>query len=634
MKGPYSLRKARHILKWVYGWYKKKSQKLSPVQLATMENDMAALDQALMQQKRPEADEIARRLEKFGNEHCKKSIFDYAIELFFALLFALIIASIVRSMWFEPYEIPTGSMRPTFKEQDHLTVTKTAFGINVPFKTEHFYFDPNLVQRTSILIFSGDGLPLRDTDTTYFGLFPYKKRYIKRAIGIPGDVFYFYGGQLYGIDKEGREIKGLRDTPWMQPLEHVPFLAFEGDISAGGNNRILFNHFHRPLGRLTVSQGGQTSSDIFNGKEWIKDKATAQTSPHNDVETYSDLLGIRNYAEARLLTKEELKQLSGVDETLEDGVLYLQLHHTPSLSYPKPLIQRDGAGVSIGILAYSTVIPLQQDHLDALMKHMYTARFVVANGKARRYSVGEEHFAAGSPAFSNVPDGTYEFYHGKLSKIGWGGIESTVSNDNALYSLDPKNIQKLYNLGIEMNTVFNPSAQNPTLFPHRYVYFRNGDLYTMGGPIIKKDDPALIKFHEREEKRQSQSTAKAPYVAFKDYGPPMKDGQIDVDFIKTFGITVPEKNYMMLGDNHAMSADSRIFGFVPEANLQGAPSLIVWPPGDRVGSPSQKPYPFMNLPRAIIWTIAALVAAICYAYYRWRIRQPIFIKKTLEKGKL
>ncbi|MBA3815493.1 MAG: signal peptidase I [Parachlamydiaceae bacterium] len=627
MARPYSLRKSRNILKWVYGWYKKHSQKLSPAQLTTIESDMASLDQALLQQQQPEANDRARHLEMFANQNCKKTIFDYTKELFFALIFALVIASIVRSMWFEPYEIPTGSMRPTFKEQDHLTVTKTAFGLNVPFKTDHFYFDPGLVQRSSILIFSGDGLPLRDTDTTYFGI-PYKKRYIKRAIGKPGDVFYFYGGQLYAIDKAGNDLKELREAPWMLPLEHIPFLSFEGEITASGNNKILFNHFHRPFGRLAIGAGGQITSDIFNGKEWIKDKPIAQKSAHNEIETYSDFLGIRNYAEARLLTKEQLKQISDDPDNLEEGVLYLQLHHTPSLSYPKPLVQRDGAGVSIGIPAYSTIIPLQQAQLDAIMGHMYTARFVVSEEKARRYSLEKEHTTPASPVFSGVPDGTYEFYYGKASKIGWGGIESAVPSDSALYSHEPKNIQKLFNLGIEMNTAFNPSAKNQTLFPHRYVYFRNGDLYTMGGLILKKDDPILVKFRESEENKELHSTAKAPYIAFKDYGAPMKDGKIDVEFIKTFGIAIPEKTYMMLGDNHAMSADSRIFGFVPEANLQGAPSTIVWPWGDRLGSPPQKPYPFMNIPRAIVWTIAALIAAIYYAYYLWRIRQPIFIKKV------
>ena len=82
----------------------------------------------------------------------------------------------------------------------------------------------------------------------------------------------------------------------------------------------------------------------------------------------------------------------------------------------------------------------------------------------------------------------------------------------------------------------------------------------------------------------------------------------------------------MLGDNHAMSQDSRYFGPVPQANLQGAPSLIIWPPGDRLGSPNQKPYPFLNLPRLIVWSIAAAIALIWFAIHRRNMRRPLFKK--------
>jgi signal peptidase I len=209
---PYSLRKSRGILKWVYSWYKKKGRQLMRPQLDVLEKEMAALDQALLSKQRETASLLAHTLEDFARTHCKKTFFEYAWELILAIIFALIIATIVRQMWFELYEIPTGSMRPTFREQDHLTVTKTAFGINFPLETRHLYFDPSLVQRTSVLIFSGDGLPLPDTNTTYFGIFPYKKRYIKRCIGKPGDSIYFYGGQLYGIDRDGKDIVELRSS--------------------------------------------------------------------------------------------------------------------------------------------------------------------------------------------------------------------------------------------------------------------------------------------------------------------------------------------------------------------------------------------------------------------------------------
>lgn len=625
--GVYRLRRSRQILKWVYAWYLKKGKTLPSSQLNSLEEDMAALDKALQANQRTDASDIAKRIEGFGDKHCKKTVLEYSWELVLALLFALVIATIVRQMWFEPYEIPTGSMRPTFREQDHLTVTKTAFGINFPLETKHLYFDPALVQRGSVLIFSGDGLPLPDVDTTYFGIFPYKKRYIKRLIGKPGDALYFYGGRLYGVDSEGHDIKELRDTPWMQNLEHIPFLSFEGDMSAFGQNSVLFNQMHKPTGKVSFSVLGQVNGEVYNGKEWVKDQPQAQTTPHDSIKTYSDLLGMRNYAVARLVTKEELKNFSEGNEDLEDGILYLQLHHTPSLTFPKPLIQRGIPG-GIGIPGYSTFIPLQQKHLDAIMDNLYTARFVVENGKGMRYGLGDRHVGADSPPFRGVPDGTYEFYFGKATKINWGGIPTDVAKDSPLYSHDAENVQKLFNLGIEMSTVYAPRPNNPTLFPHRYAYFRDGELYLMGKPIIKKDDPTLVSFNKREQEKQEKSSTKSPYVAFKDYGAPLKeDGTIDTDFIRTFGITVPEKQYLVLGDNHAMSADSRVFGFVPQDNIQGAPYWIIWPPGDRLGSPPQKPYPFMNIPRAIVWGIVGLIFIIWYVWHRRSLRQPIFVKR-------
>jgi signal peptidase I len=140
----YSLRKSRHILKSSYHWYQKKRGQLLSDQLHHFESLMQKLDEAILRKDRAEADRLAHQLEEFCDAHFKKGIGTYLFELLSAIIVALIVATIIRQTWFELYEIPTGSMRPTFKEQDHLTVTKTVFGINVPLKTEHFYFDPNL----------------------------------------------------------------------------------------------------------------------------------------------------------------------------------------------------------------------------------------------------------------------------------------------------------------------------------------------------------------------------------------------------------------------------------------------------------------------------------------------------------
>ena len=545
-------------------------------------------------------------------------------------MLALVIATLVRQMWFENYEIPTGSMRPTFMEQDHLTVSKTQFGINVPLETKHFYFDPNLVQRTSIFIFSAENMRISDIHTTYFWVLPYTKRLIKRMIGRPGDSIYFYGGKLYGVDKDGNPLTELIDSPWMKRLEYIPFLSFEGEVSSqAGSNQILFHQMNKPVGKLTFLNYMETVGEVFNGKEWVKDKPIAQKEAHKEIETYTDFWGMRNYAMARLLTKQQLRDYSDADITdLEDGILYLELRHNPSLTYPKPILHHENLGLSILLTPYVSIIPLQKQHLDAIMENMYTARFVVNNGIARRYSVETGPIHSSGPHFPGLEDGTYEFYFGKGYQVGWGAITYELPKNNPLYSHEPGNVQKLYNQGMEMSSHFEPHSRHQALFPHRYAYFRDGDLYLLGAPIFKKDDPALVEFLKREEKKSQQSSANRPYIPFKDYGSPEKEGKYDLDFIRTFGITVPDKHYLALGDNHAISGDSRVFGFVPEDNIQGSPCLIVWPPGDRLGHPPQKPYPVFVLPRMIVWSIVGVILIIWYLIYLRNIRRPIFRERT------
>jgi len=265
----YRLSRSRTILKHTFALYKKRKKSLAPETVKRLEEIFASLDSALLNNDRAEADKYAKQLEAESSIHLKKTIFDYGIELGVALVLALIVAIIVRQMWFELYEIPTGSMRPTFEEQDRLTVTKTAFGINTPLMTEHLYFDPELVQRTGIVILSGDNIDLPDTSTTYFWLFPTHKRYIKRMIGKPGDSLYFYGGLIYGVDKDGHEIKDFENAPWLNNLEHVPYLTFDGKITKAPNEEgYQFKLMNLPLGKIIKNREGFIEESIYVNGKW------------------------------------------------------------------------------------------------------------------------------------------------------------------------------------------------------------------------------------------------------------------------------------------------------------------------------------------------------------------------------
>ncbi len=121
------------------------------------------------------------------------------------ILQALVLALIIRTFLFQPFSIPSGSMRPTLLEGDYLFVTKWAYG----YSRYSLPFSPNLFsgriwggepERGEVVVFKYPPDPSLD--------------YIKRVIGLPGDVIQMRGGQLF-INGEGvpREKTGQIDNP-------------------------------------------------------------------------------------------------------------------------------------------------------------------------------------------------------------------------------------------------------------------------------------------------------------------------------------------------------------------------------------------------------------------------------------
>jgi signal peptidase I len=615
----YTLRKCKRVLRQIHGLYLRKAKTLEPASKERLQSYLSSLQTAILQKNPDLATRIALQLEETSRKLMPKTRWDQTRNFVGSILFALVVAIVIRQMWFEFYTIPTGSMRPTLKEQDYLVVSKSDYGINVPLRTSHFYFDPSLVKRGSIVVFTGENMDIADSDTTYFYLFPGKKQLVKRLIGKPGDILYFYGGQIYGISAQGKDLNMLRDPKWFKSLEYIPYIRFDGktDIPStppanGIYSPVVFSQMNDPVAKLSINSIGQVTGEMIQqkGRPLLKN--------------YSDLWGFKNYAMSRLLTKEQLELLHPNSfKELETGTLYLELSHHPSLQGAQ--IIRDEYHRLRPDLAISTsLIPLNQDHIDEIAAHMITCRFVVKDGVAHRLGWNPHDLAAYLPHLPDVPDGTYEIQDGTAYSISWGGVSKKLPRNHPLYRKDPERVQLLYNLGIEFLTQYNPSPRWPRLHPSRYAYFRNQELYLLGAPILKKEDSALILFQKREYQKQSMSTSVNPYSPFDDAGPPLtKEGKIDPDFIRKYGIAVPKDMYLVLGDNHAMSGDSRQFGFVPQNNLKGGVSFLFWPPGPRFGRLPQPHSQPLTLPNLVIWGSALLIFIGTSYYLKRKLQQPL-----------
>ena len=104
------------------------------------------------------------------------------------LFYALIIAVIIRSLFIQPFYIPSSSMEPNLLVGDRLFVTKYSYG----YSKHSFPFSPPLFKGR--LFFSE---PERGDVVVFKTPADNRTDYIKRLIGIPGDQIQFIDSNLY-----------------------------------------------------------------------------------------------------------------------------------------------------------------------------------------------------------------------------------------------------------------------------------------------------------------------------------------------------------------------------------------------------------------------------------------------------
>jgi len=114
------------------------------------------------------------------------------MEIVKTVVYALLIALIIRTLLFQPYTIPSASEEPNLYEGDYIIVSKWSYG----YSRHSLLFSPPLFKGR--LFFHA---PTRG-DTVVFKL-PSSGHidYIKRLIGLPGDHIQMRAGQLYINDK-------------------------------------------------------------------------------------------------------------------------------------------------------------------------------------------------------------------------------------------------------------------------------------------------------------------------------------------------------------------------------------------------------------------------------------------------
>ena len=149
-----------------------------------------------------------------------------------ALIFAVVVATIVRTYFFAPFQIPSGSMLPTIQIGDHIFASMYTYGSPIPFTDIKLFKKP--VKRGDIVIFPYPHDPSID--------------YIKRAVGLPRETLEIRNDQVFingepldepyayfePNERKSRQVQGLTAAP---SSRYGPVKIPQGKLFAMGDNR-------------------------------------------------------------------------------------------------------------------------------------------------------------------------------------------------------------------------------------------------------------------------------------------------------------------------------------------------------------------------------------------------------------
>jgi signal peptidase I len=148
------------------------------------------------------------------------------VETIKTVFWALLIAGVFRTLFFQPFYIPSGSMKDTLLIGDFLFVNKMAYGYSryscpfsaCPFEGRLFFSEP---ERGDVVVFRH---PSSGQD------------YIKRLIGLPGDKIQMIGGvlQINGQPVKLEPAGIFEETYENQGPERRPPLCSNIPVALGG----------------------------------------------------------------------------------------------------------------------------------------------------------------------------------------------------------------------------------------------------------------------------------------------------------------------------------------------------------------------------------------------------------------
>ena len=197
-----------------------------------------------------------------------------------SFVFAIVVATVVHNYFIQPFVIPTGSLEKTLKVGDFLFVSKFHYGPRIPktvialplvhdtiplIKTRSYLKYPQLpylrlpgfekIKQNDIVVFNWPADTVRRFFVREKGVIKpmdKKSNYVKRAVGMPGDVFEIKDGVIHINGKEN-----------ILPYRAKPLLNYKIYSNSGvSSSRLISLGIDRFIRKYEIDISNQSSSSL------------------------------------------------------------------------------------------------------------------------------------------------------------------------------------------------------------------------------------------------------------------------------------------------------------------------------------------------------------------------------------
>jgi signal peptidase I len=189
---------------------------------------------------------------------------------------AFLAVLVVRSMLVEPFRIPSGSMVPTLEIGDNIVVTKFSYGFRIPL-TRIPITEVAVPERGDVVVFV---FPGQDTGVKHWVDLPVPPfatmDYVKRVVGIPGDVVEMRDQILY-VNGEARKRESVDEFEFVDDTCRGKATKRYQEDFDGKPHEILYDQRYtmtsKNFGPITVPEGeifvmGDNRDNSYDSRAW------------------------------------------------------------------------------------------------------------------------------------------------------------------------------------------------------------------------------------------------------------------------------------------------------------------------------------------------------------------------------